>query len=296
MADTITVKKITELTADSSVTNTDLFAVGDAGGATLKKVTFQQLATAVISGFTGVSIGGSQQTIKAAVDSANNKLTNLTVNGVGASTDNLWPSATNLLTVTGTRNGGVWLVNDIPANLSNCPISGDDTFIAYRRQGVYSGSEMTYAFVELIEIAPVTGRHWVNHYYRGVGNWQGWKRIDNLDDSKQSGTVTVDSGLSVSWKLIPSSGILNIAITGTTSGTIPVASDYYTLATIPAIAAAATSRCLKIIAYNSTYKGQLNITTAGRIQLGYARSFSDNAAVNIASGQALYINEVFMLN
>ena len=78
MADTITVKKITELTA-GSVTNTDLFVVGDAGGATLKKVTFQQLATAVISGFTGVSIGGSQQTIKAAVDSANNKLTNLTV-------------------------------------------------------------------------------------------------------------------------------------------------------------------------------------------------------------------------
>lgn len=222
-------------------------------------------------------------------------INNLKAIGVGNGTENAWSSSVNLLNVLGARNGGVWLVKDLPANLGNCPISGTDTFVAYRRQGVYSSTEMLHAFVELIEIAPVPGRHWINHYNKENGNWQGWKRLDNLGNTTQMGSVATTEGLTLAWRLNETMRLLDIQISGTLTADLLISGSYYTVATIPEIATLLTARRLRYIDYNATHRGQLVVNSSGAVQLGYTRLAADNAAAGLMLGQSVYIDELFML-
>ena len=120
--------------------------------------------------------------------------------------------------------------------------------------------------------------------------------FSKLTASAQSGTLaTTTEGITLSWKLIPSIGLLRIIIGGTTSAEISTASAYYTIGTVSAVASIIATRQLKYVSYGARYRGQLNITTSGAVQLGYSRSEEDNAAANIPSGQSIYINETFLI-
>jgi len=245
---------------------------------------------------TAEALNNMEDGIKAAhtgMESANTFVVAMKQAGVGASNLNLWDSTVNLLTIPGTRNGGVALVNDLPANLQNCPISGDNTFVAYRRQGVYSASQPDYAFVELIEIAPTPGRHWVNLYNRSGVGWLGWRRIDNLDQTPQTGNAQLN-GLSLVWRYVPAAHTLGVTIMGQVNEALAVSAGYWELATLPALAAIVSSAIIKYTDYNNYYKGQLRIDASGKVQLGYARNCGDNTATDIPAGQSIYINEVFV--
>ena len=76
------VKKITDLTANTTAADTDLYVLGNAGTATMRKITFANIAKAVLNKLTSFSFSGlttSAKNLVGAVNELNSKAARLTV-------------------------------------------------------------------------------------------------------------------------------------------------------------------------------------------------------------------------
>lgn len=266
----------------------------------VSETTYIKLSAAtqvIIQSETNYASAADLEALAAQVTANGAKITEMRSNGIGDGTQNLWDNSINLMTLAGSMNGGIHFVEGVADELISCPISGSEVFRAYRRQGTYkSGNLLDYAYVELVEVTPVNGRHWERLYNRQDGGWGLWRRTDSLENQKQTGTVTTDIGLRLTWTIIPSMGILQVMISGEMTRTIPTMASYYDLATVPEIAAIITGSQLKYILYGYIFRGQLRVETDGRIRFGYTRMVSDNSAGDLPSGMPVFINEVFMIN
>ena len=114
-----------------------------------------------------------------------------------------------------------------------------------------------------------------------------------LDPAKLSGRIVTEDGLTLNWRLLPGSGLMEIRLTGTPTADLDIGSAYRDVATVPELASSIGK--LKYIEYGAKYRGQLSVTAAGVVRLGYTRLIEDNSVSGIPAGQNLYINEVFMI-
>ena len=114
-----------------------------------------------------------------------------------------------------------------------------------------------------------------------------------IDPAKLSGRIVTEDGLTLNWRTMPASGLMEIRITGTTTVSFDTGSAYKDIATVPELASNIGK--LKYIEYGAKYRGQLSVTAAGVVRLGYTRLIEDNSVSGIPVGQNLYINEVFMI-
>lgn len=83
-----------------------------------------------------------------------------------------------------------------------------------------------------------------------------------------------------------------VVIRGTLTSALETASAYYEVGTIGETLSLAI---IKYVMLGGAYKVQFNITAAGVVRIGYTKKQSDNAATDIASGNAFYIDEVIQL-
>ena len=111
-----------------------------------------------------------------------------------------------------------------------------------------------------------------------------------------SGSVSTNVGLTVQYHFVTSIGLLSVRITGTTSAALVTSTGYYDLCVISALSSYMTLRGLRLIAYNSGYRGQISIMSNGTVQLGYTRKSDTSEATDVPQGTQMYINELFIMS
>ena len=78
MSDNYSVKKITELTAKTSADDSDIYVLGNAGSATMRRITFANLASAIkekLKTLTVSTLNTSNKTLPGAINELNSNLT-----------------------------------------------------------------------------------------------------------------------------------------------------------------------------------------------------------------------------
>ena len=84
MSDNYSVKKITELTAKTSADDSDIYVLGNAGSATMRRITFANLASAIkekLKTLTVSTLNTSNKTLPGAINELNSRIVTGTIEG-----------------------------------------------------------------------------------------------------------------------------------------------------------------------------------------------------------------------
>lgn len=159
-----------ELTAEN-MTNTDILAGTDVSEQTDKKFSLAGLADWFLNRFTGLSLAGKNQSVKAALDELNSTLTDAN-RSISGQFDSILPS-TNRNLDTMPTNGfyGTWWVNNSASDVSGTkPVTSGQGILFCLRQ---SGTVCRQVYIGITGTTGMFGRYYL---YSG-GTWTNWGAI-----------------------------------------------------------------------------------------------------------------------
>lgn len=127
---------------------------------------------------------------------------------------------------------------------------------------------------------------------------QGKVLSDRMDNAQYyTYGVTVTQGLNVRV-YVPASdkNLLAVSVQGTLSSEMATSAGYVDLITLNGIADYVTYSHIKYEMFNATTSGQLLLDSSGRVRIGYTKSITTGNATNIASGQPVRVEAVFVMS
>lgn len=173
------VKKITDLTTNSSANDSDLYVLGNQGTATMRKITFSTIASAIL-----------------------NKLTSFTFNSLTTSSKNL-PGAVNELNTNGLVYRGNSLTDANNANLSPGVYQiGAQGSVANIPSDFAWGVLIVYPHDYNTQMLVNSTRMYARDRTGSPPTWRPWNKVSFDDLDVKVGTFTPASGQSLSNGLL----------------------------------------------------------------------------------------------